>query len=123
MRMALDNLVNNAIKYSPRGSEVLVTLSSYEREGEVYASIRVKDHGPGLTQEDMARVFGQFHVLSARPTGRESSTGLGLSIVRQVVDGHRGRVWVESTHGQGATFCIDLPCRDVSLEPDPGVHP
>jgi len=109
LHMAVDNLVNNAIKYSPPGSEVQVTLLSHEREGERVALIQVKDQGPGLTPEDKAKAFCPFQILSARPTGGESSAGLGLSIVRQMVERHGGRVWVESVYGQGATFCIDLP--------------
>jgi len=109
LRLAVDNLVNNAIKFSPLGSEVQITLLSHEREGGLYASIGVKDQGPGLTAEDKAKAFGPFQVLSARPTSGESSAGLGLSIVRQMVERHGGRVWIESAYGLGATFCIDLP--------------
>ncbi len=109
LRMAVDNLVNNAIKYSPPGSEVQVTLRSHEREGEPVALIQVKDQGPGLTPEDKAKAFCPFQILSARPTGGESRAGLGLSIVRQMVERHGGKVWVESVYGHGATFCINLP--------------
>jgi len=107
--MAVDNLVNNAIKFSPPGSEIQVTLHSHEREGEPFALIQVKDQGPGLTSEDKAKIFGTFQILSAKPTAGESSTGLGLSIVKQMVERHRGMVWVESEYGHGATFGIDLP--------------
>jgi signal transduction histidine kinase len=109
LRMAVDNLVNNAIKFSPPGSEIQVTLHSHEREGEPFALIQVKDQGPGLTSEDKAKIFGTFQILSAKPTAGESSTGLGLSIVKQMVERHRGMVWVESEYGHGATFGIDLP--------------
>ncbi len=109
LRMAMDNLVNNAIKFSPPGSEVQVTLHSHEWEGEPMALIQVRDQGPGLTAEDKAKIFGTFQILSAKPTAGESSTGLGLSIVRQMVERHGGKVWVESGYGHGATFGIDLP--------------
>jgi len=73
-------------------------------------AIRVKDEGPGLSQEDMSRLFGRFQRLSARPTGGESSTGLGLSIVKRIVELHGGTVDAASAGpGQGATFIIRLP--------------
>ena len=73
-------------------------------------AIRVKDEGPGLSQEDMSRLFGRFQRLSARPTGGESSTGLGLSIVKRIVELHGGTVDAQSAGpGQGATFLIRLP--------------
>ena len=105
IRDVMDNLINNAIKFSPANRQIQVSLES---SGNT-ALFRVKDHGPGLTEEDKKLVFGLYQRLSARPTGSELSTGLGLSIVKQRVELHGGRVWVESTHGQGATFCVELP--------------
>lgn len=134
LRLAVDNLVNNAIKFSPTGSEVQMTLLSHERDGVPYASIRVKDQGPGLSPEDKAMAFGPFQTLSARPTAGESSAGLGLSIVRQMVERHGGKVWIESVYGLGATFCIELPlpashewipgelCSPESTPTRPGTH-
>ena len=67
--------------------------------------IEVRDEGPGLTDEDKGRLFGKFQRLSARPTGGETSTGLGLSIVKQLVELHSGRVWAESDGaGAGSRF-------------------
>lgn len=115
LRMALDNLVNNAIKFSTPGTEIQVSLVSRQQEGEPFALIQVKDQGPGLTSEDKAKAFRSFQKLSAKPTAGEHSTGLGLSIVRRTVENHGGKVWVESEHGQGATFCIDLPLNACRL--------
>jgi signal transduction histidine kinase len=108
-RMAMDNLVNNAIKFSPLGTEIQVSLVSHEQDGEPFALIQVRDQGPGLTPEDKAKAFAPFQKLSARPTAGEPSAGLGLSIVREMVERHRGKVWIESVYGQGATFFISLP--------------
>ncbi len=105
IRDALDNLVNNAIKFSPADREIRVSLEAAGTK----ALFRVKDQGPGLTEEDKKLVFGLYQRLSAKPTGNEFSTGLGLSIVKQRVELHGGRVWVESTLGEGATFCVELP--------------
>ncbi len=106
MREAIDNLVSNAVKYSPLGGSVSVTLE--ERDGE--ARVRVADSGPGLAPEDYPRLFGRFQRLSARPTGGENSTGLGLFIAKRIVELHGGRVEVQSQGiGQGAVFSIVVP--------------
>lgn len=115
---AMDNLVNNAIKYSPFGTDVRVELGLRIVEGEDRVRIEVRDEGPGLTEDDMAQAFGPFQRLSAQPTGGEYSTGLGLSIVKQMVELHGGWIWVESTAGQGAAFIVELPLRE-----DPAVLP
>jgi two-component system, sensor histidine kinase and response regulator len=69
----------------------------------------VQDEGEGISQEDMKKLFGKFARLSARPTGGEHSTGLGLSIVKKMVEAMGGRVWCESELGKGATFIVELP--------------
>lgn len=106
---AMDNLVNNAIKYSPWGSTIRVELGLRIVDGQDRVHIEVRDQGPGLSTEDMARAFGPFQRLSAQPTGGEYSTGLGLSIVKQMVELHGGWVWIESLPGQGATFLVEIP--------------
>lgn len=113
LREAVDNLVSNAVKYSPFGGEISV---SARREGDE-AVVRVADQGPGLSPEDADRVFGRFQRLSAKPTGGESSTGLGLSIAKRIIDLHNGRIFVESRlKAGGAVFAIALPLLD---EADP----
>lgn len=92
MREAVDNLVSNAVKYSPPGGSILVIVEQQGRE----ARIRVADSGPGLMPEDYPRLFGRFQRLSARPTGGENSTGLGLFIAKRIVELHGGRVEVQS---------------------------
>jgi signal transduction histidine kinase len=66
----------------------------------------VRDEGPGLTEEDKKKLFGKYQRLSAMPTGNESSTGLGLSIVKKFVDVMNGEIWCESEHGKGASFFV-----------------
>jgi len=106
MREAIDNLVSNAVKYSPIGGTILLQVDS-DDNGSV---IRVTDQGAGLSPEDLGRLFGRFQRLSAKPTAGESSTGLGLSIVKKIVDMHGGNVSADSPGpGEGATFTITLP--------------
>jgi signal transduction histidine kinase/DNA-binding NarL/FixJ family response regulator len=110
MREAIDNLVSNAIKYSPIGGTIAVAVSN-ERNNTV---IRIADQGAGLSPEDLGRLFGRFQRLSAKPTAGESSTGLGLSIVKRIIDMHGGQVTAESGGpGQGSTFTVMLPATDM----------
>jgi signal transduction histidine kinase len=106
MREAIDNLVSNAIKYSPIGGKISLLVTHDDDS----AIIRVTDEGAGLSPEDLGRLFGRFQRLSAKPTAGESSTGLGLSIVKRIVDMHGGEVTADSPGpGQGSTFTITLP--------------
>ncbi|UGV28563.1 DUF3369 domain-containing protein [Rhodopseudomonas boonkerdii] len=106
MREAIDNLVSNAIKYSPIGGKIDIVVNGDADR----VRISVSDQGAGLSPEDLDRLFGRFQRLSAKPTGGESSTGLGLSIVKRIVDMHGGEVTADSAGpGQGATFTITLP--------------
>jgi signal transduction histidine kinase len=110
MREAIDNLVSNAIKYSPIGGKISV-LVSHEKNNTV---IRIVDQGAGLSPEDLSRLFGRFQRLSAKPTAGESSTGLGLSIVKRIIDMHGGEVTANSAGpGQGSTFTVTLPATDA----------
>ncbi|HWT30320.1 MAG TPA: HAMP domain-containing sensor histidine kinase, partial [Propylenella sp.] len=110
LREAVDNLVSNAVKYSPIGGRIRVSVGREEDE----AVIRVADEGPGLSPEDSARLFGRFQRLSAKPTGGESSTGLGLSIAKRIIDLHKGRIFVETPPSGGAVFAIALQLRRES---------
>jgi signal transduction histidine kinase len=111
LAQVIDNLVSNAIKYSPAGASIDVEVG---RSGEA-VSVAVRDEGPGLTEEDLARVFGRFNRLTARPTGDETSTGLGLYIVRRLVELHGGTVRAESAGpGRGARFVVVLPALDAT---------
>jgi two-component system sensor histidine kinase/response regulator len=105
MVQVLENLISNAVKYSPPGKNIYVRLKS---ELGV-ARCEVQDEGPGLSAEDQKKLFGKFARLSAKPTGGEHSTGLGLSIVKKMVEAIYGKVWCDSEPGKGATFIVTLP--------------
>jgi signal transduction histidine kinase len=101
----LENLVSNAVKYSPPGKNIFVRLKKHAQG----ARVEVQDEGPGLNAEDQKKLFGKFARLSAKPTGGEHSTGLGLSIVKKMVEAMNGKVWCESELGRGATFIVEFP--------------
>jgi len=105
MVQVLENLLSNAVKYSPPGKNIFVRL----KKQAMAHRIEVQDEGPGLSVEDQKRLFGKFARLSAKPTGGEHSTGLGLSIVKKMAEAMRGKVWCESELGHGAIFILELP--------------
>lgn len=117
---AIENLIGNAVKYTPGGGRIHVAAS---RAGTEIA-VSVADSGPGLRPEDVARLFGRFQRLSAQPTGGESATGLGLSIVRKIADLHGGRIEA-AEHGPlgGAAFTLTLPPERTLGIPDPASNP
>ena len=95
-----ENLISNAVKFSPAGKSISIHLTVKDDR----AIGEVRDQGPGLTGEDKKKLFGKYQKLSARPTGNEISTGLGLSIVKKFVDAMSGEIWCESEPGNGASF-------------------
>jgi len=101
----LDNLVSNAIKYSPPGKCILLEL---ETQGS-HALIRVCDEGPGISPDEQEKLFRKFAKLSARPTAGEHSTGLGLYIVKKLVECYGGQIRCESRLGEGTCFMVSLP--------------
>ncbi len=116
MRRVMDNLISNAIKYSSMHGKIWIEL--LKQEDEVWVSVR--DQGPGLTDEDVQRVFGKAERLTAKPTAGEHSSGYGLYIVKNLVEQHGGQVGVESVLGEGAAFWfkIDAVRDSVSDEQD-----
>ncbi|WP_162909602.1 ATP-binding protein [Aggregatilinea lenta] len=105
LRQVIDNLLSNAVKFSPPGATVRVWA---EPQPDAWR-INVQDEGPGVSEEDRKRLFQNFARLSARPTGGERSTGLGLAITRRLVEQHNGTIDVESLSGGGAIFWFTLP--------------
>ena len=105
MKEVFDNLINNAIKYGPKGTEVI--LEAFFTDTKV--TVEISDNGVGLTDADLQKIFTKGGKLSNKPTGEESSSGLGLWIVKKLVEAHEGKVWVKSKVGKGSTFVVELP--------------
>ncbi len=101
----IENLVNNAIKFANDGT--IVQVRSYFNSTNVL--VEISDNGVGMSKEDIARAFNKGAKLTARPTAGETSSGLGLWIVKNIVEGHGGRVSIESKLGAGTKFTIQLP--------------
>ncbi len=108
LRQVLDNLISNAVKFSPTGSKVWVRAN---RMGGGWR-IEIQDEGPGFNERDQIRLFKEFSQLSAKPTGGERSTGLGLAISFRIVEAHGGEIGVDTTEGAGSIFWFALP--DIS---------
>ena len=100
----LDNLLSNAIKFSKPDTKVTVSVEDKREE----VLLHIKDEGPGISEEDQKKLYQKFQRLTARPTGGESSTGLGLSIVKTLVIKMGGSVQCESKLDEGATFTVSL---------------
>lgn len=106
LAQVLDNLIGNAVKFSPSGSVVTVRIPE---PGFRNAGFIVSDQGPGFTSADRGKLFRRYGRLSARPTGGEPSTGLGLSIVKRLVISMDGRIDLEERDEPGAHFQVRLP--------------
>jgi two-component system sensor histidine kinase/response regulator len=109
----IENLLSNAVKYSPSSKNIFVNIQAGMKDegGGMNVHVSVRDEGPGISAVDMKKLFGKFARLTAQPTGGEHSTGLGLSIVKKLVEAMNGKVWCESELGSGATFVLVLPMK------------
>ncbi len=103
----LTNLLSNASKYSPEGSQISVSLSLAQEPG--FARLGIHDQGVGIPADEQHRLFSRFFRASSAQLVNASGAGLGLHITAHLVELHGGRVWTESTPGQGSTFYVTLP--------------
>jgi signal transduction histidine kinase len=109
---AVENLVSNAIKYSPDGTTVSVSA----RAEEEYVAIEVADHGYGIPQADLERVFEKFYRVPRVQDAGVPGTGLGLALVREIAELHHGSVAVRSEVNQGSIFTLRIPRNEVRKE-------
>jgi two-component system phosphate regulon sensor histidine kinase PhoR len=101
----LTNLTNNAVKYSPDGGTITVT----GKHVDGVVQISVIDQGMGIPKEHLNKIFDRFHRVDNRDTRKVGGTGIGLYLVKHLVEAHGGRIWVESELGKGSTFTFELP--------------
>lgn len=108
VREVISNLIGNAIKYTPQNGKIVISAA---RKGIKNVIVSIKDTGPGISDEDKARLFKKFGRLegSYKTVGEAGGTGLGLYICKNIVALHGGEIWVESDSGQGSTFSFSIP--------------
>ena len=105
IKKVVDNLLSNAIKYSYLNTSVQVTLADHSK----YIYLSIKDQGQGFHPGEKEKVFQDFGKFSAQPTGGESSTGVGLYIVKSIIDRLGGSIQLKSTYGKGSEFIVLIP--------------
>lgn len=108
LERVIDNLLANAIKYSPGGSEITVTLARHEDAAGAWAVLTVRDQGLGIPAADLPHIFDRFY-RAGNVAGRVAGSGIGLTAVREIVEQHGGTVSVQSREGMGSTFTVRLP--------------
>jgi len=101
----VDNLLSNAVKFSPKETSILIRVK-HEKN---YICISVIDEGPGIPEDEITSIFDEFKTLSPRPTAGEKSTGLGMYIVKNIIQAHQGEVFIENNKDQGASISFTLP--------------
>jgi signal transduction histidine kinase len=108
LERVLDNLIANAIKYSPDGGEVVVSLAQEVSDEQRWVVLVVRDQGLGIPEHELPHIFEPFHRAS-NVAGNISGTGLGLASARQIIEQHGGTISVSSQEGSGTTFVLQLP--------------
>ncbi|MBU1084333.1 MAG: HAMP domain-containing sensor histidine kinase [Candidatus Omnitrophota bacterium] len=101
----INNLIDNAVKYSYRGSSVSIEITKNEKK----VITKVIDQGVGISKEDISNIFREFYKTNVGPTENEHQTGLGLAIAKKIAEGHGGEIGVNSRIGEGSTFYFSLP--------------
>jgi two-component system phosphate regulon sensor histidine kinase PhoR len=112
-----ENLVENALKYAASGKRVELELSRGEgADGKSEARVAVRDHGPGIAPEHLPRLTERFYRVDVTASRAQGGTGLGLALVKHILNRHGGRLTIESVLGQGATFTTHLPLAEPRRE-------
>ncbi|MFS9211457.1 cell wall metabolism sensor histidine kinase VicK [Streptococcus mitis] len=105
MTQVIDNILNNAIKYSPDGGKITVTMKTTDDQ----MILSISDQGLGIPKQDLPRIFDRFYRVDRARSRAQGGTGLGLSIAKEIIKQHKGFIWSKSIYGKGSTFTIVLP--------------
>ncbi|MDQ3814686.1 MAG: cell wall metabolism sensor histidine kinase WalK, partial [Armatimonadota bacterium] len=108
----LTNLVSNAIKYSPAGGDVIIEFNS----DDSMITVAVRDQGIGIPPDKLGRVFEKFERIDTADTRQAGGTGIGLFLVKHLVEHHAGKIWVESELGKGSSFIFEVPIHPPHAE-------
>ncbi|MCX5703120.1 MAG: HAMP domain-containing sensor histidine kinase, partial [Candidatus Omnitrophica bacterium] len=113
INQVLTNLLGNAVKFTPAGGDISVEARLSEEKSAIQVS--VEDTGIGIAKEDIPKVFNKFYQVGERVSTDISGTGIGLSIAKEIVELHGGRIWVESEKGNGAKFIFTIPLEQATI--------
>ena len=105
MTQVIDNILNNAIKYSPDGGKITVSMKTTDNQ----MILSISDQGLGIPKEDLPKIFDRFYRVDKARSRAQGGTGLGLAIAKEIVKQHNGFIWAKSEYGKGSTFTIVLP--------------
>ena len=108
----LDNIISNALKYSPDGGKVIFKM---DKEGKS-VHISIKDEGVGIPKQNLTKIFDRFYRVDKARSREIGGTGLGLAIAKEVVNAHNGEIWAESEYGKGTTIHVKLPTHQTREE-------
>lgn len=114
MMQVIDNIMNNAIKYSPDGGVITVRLL----QSNNHVILSISDQGLGIPRKALNKIFDRFYRVDKARSRKQGGTGLGLAISKEIVEAHKGKIWADSTEGKGSTFYISLPYEPMSEEGD-----
>ena len=105
MTQVIDNILNNAIKYSPDGGKITVSMKTTDDQ----MILSISDQGLGIPKEDLPKIFDRFYRVDKARSRAQGGTGLGLAIAKEIIKQHKGFIWAKSEYGKGSTFTIVLP--------------
>ena len=105
MTQVIDNILNNAVKYSPDGGKITVTMKTTDDQ----MILSISDQGLGIPKQDLPRIFDRFYRVDRARSRAQGGTGLGLAIAKEIIKQHKGFIWAKSEYGKGSTFTIVLP--------------
>lgn len=114
MTQVIDNILNNAIKYSPDGGKIRVGMKTTDAQ----LIISISDEGLGIPKKDLPRIFDRFYRVDKARSRAQGGTGLGLAIAKEIVKQHKGFIWAKSEYGKGSTFTIVLPYDKDAIKDD-----
>lgn len=114
MTQVIDNILNNAIKYSPDGGKIKVGMKTTDAQ----LIISISDEGLGIPKKDLPRIFDRFYRVDKARSRAQGGTGLGLAIAKEIIKQHKGFIWAKSEYGKGSTFTIVLPYDKDAIKDD-----
>ena len=114
LTQVFDNIINNAIKYSPNGKNITIRVRQNYNHNRV--SISIKDEGVGIPLVHIDKIFNRFYRVDKSRQRTMGGTGLGLALAKNIVEAHRGRIWAQSREGYGSIIFVTLPCEDMDDE-------